>query len=297
MATKNALRFGVTSMLLRDFLGLFAQSRDVSSGYIDQLHWAIHGLEKFVGKRLRTTDLTPDLLNTYLRWMRDNGHTTETRKGRRKNLLILWRAAADMELAAEPPARRVMRIRHSGRITVAWSYIEACILLEFASKLTGSYSNGIQRSHYWTSYIRAAWDSGLRGCDLRSLERDWVAPHGRLVVIQGKTRKRVVTQFRRSTLDSIAMTFPPERAIIWPLWASLDRWRREAKKLVRRAGLVGSIGRLRHSSGTATELTHPGRGHEHLGNTRKIFEEHYLDHHQIANGAVLPMPPELPPAA
>lgn len=57
------------------------------------------------------------------------------------------------------------------------------------------------------------------------------------------------------------------------------------------AGLSGSIGRLRHSSGTAFEISHPQRGHEHLGNTRKVFEGHYLDESLI--GGEVDMPPEL----
>jgi hypothetical protein len=166
-------------MFLRDFVAAFAAARDVSSGYIDQLFWAVHGLEKFAAKPVRTRELTADLLNEYLRWMRDHGRSNETRRSRRRNLLILWRAAADLGLAVEPIGRRIMRIVGCDRITLAWTFREACGLLATASRLDGCYPNGIRRAHYWDSYIRAAWDSALRGCDLRSLERDWIPPHGR----------------------------------------------------------------------------------------------------------------------
>lgn len=281
-------------MFLRDFVPLFGSARDVSAGYLDQLYWAVHGLEKFARRRIDSSDLTHDLLNAYLRWMREHGRSTETRRSRRRNLLILWRAMADLGLAAEPIGRRVMRICGCDRITMAWTFDEALQLDAVALRLPGKYSNGVPRALYWDSYIRAAWDSALRGCDLRSFEHDWIPPHRRVVVVQRKTRKRIIIQFHKSTIEAIERTFPPHRAMIWPLWASLDRWRREAKMIVRRAGLKGSIGKLRHSSGTAVELIARGQGHEHLGNTREVFERHYLDHSQLLD--TRPLPPEIPPA-
>ena len=89
-------------------------------------------------------------------------------------------------------------------------------------------------------------------------------------------------------MEAIDASFPPDRELIWPLWGRLGCWRRAAKRLVRAAGLPGSIGRLRHSSGTAVEIKHPGRGHEHLGNTRAVFERNYLDHQMIEGNKVLP---------
>jgi hypothetical protein len=50
------------------------------------------------------------------------------------------------------------------------------------------------------------------------------------------------------------------------------------------AGLAGTIGQLRHASGTAFEIENPGRGHEHLGNPSAIFEHHYLDHSKVGDG-------------
>lgn len=279
--------------MLRDFVSLFGSARDVSAGYIDQLRWAVHGLEKFAGRKIKCAELSHELLNGYLRWMRENGRSTETRRSRRRNLLILWRAAADLGLAIEPIGRRVMRICACDKIITAWTMEEAMRLDRAAMRLQGYYPNGIARANYWDSYIRGAWDSALRGCDLRSFERDWIPPHRRVVVVQRKTHKRIVIQFHQSTVEAINRTFPPKRALIWPLWASLDRWRREAKLIVRMAGLRGSIGRLRHSSGTAVELLSRGHGHEHLGNTREIFERHYLDHSQLVDTRQLP--PELPP--
>lgn len=52
--------------------------------------------------------------------------------------------------------------------------------------------------------------------------------------------------------------------------------------------MEGSIGKLRHSSGTAAEIIHPGHGHEHLGNTRDVFERHYLDLQKVCSLRVQP---------
>jgi hypothetical protein len=124
------------------------------------------------------------------------------------------------------------------------------------------------------------------------LERGWIPPDGRLQIIQRKTGGRHVAQLRPSTIAAIDATFPPARRRCWPLYCCLREWRRAAAELVRSAGLSGSIGRLRHSSGTAAEVAHPGRGHEHLGNGRAVFERHYLD--PLAVMSDPPLPPELP---
>ena len=50
----------------------------------------------------------------------------------------------------------------------------------------------------------------------------------------------------------------------------------EFSRIVAKAGLDGSFKKLRKSSGTRAEQLEPGRGHIHLGNSRKVFEQHYL---------------------
>lgn len=54
----------------------------------------------------------------------------------------------------------------------------------------------------------------------------------------------------------------------------------EGDWVVAAAGLVGTFKTLRKTSGTQAEIL-TGRGHEHLANTRGIFEKHYLDRRRV----------------
>ena len=270
-------------MRLKELLQEHSSAREIEKDYEDQLRWALTALERCAGRPLTTDDFSPELVNHHIQCCRRKGMRDESRKSRLRNLLVLWHAAADRGLAPEPPRRQIVRIKVADRIPTAWTIANVRILLGAAGMLHGTYRNGIAKSAYWQSYIRAAWDTGLRGVDLRRFRTDQVAERVRL--IQHKTGKRIRIGLQPLTLVAIHKTYPPQRDVVWPLWGRLELWRREAKKIVRRAGLRGGIGRLRHSSGTAFEILHPQRGHEHLGNTRKVFQGHYLDQ-DLIEGAV-----------
>lgn len=274
-------------MTLEKLVDTYSASRDVCASYVDQLHWFVHALEKTENRILSVADLCAELINRHLQSVRDK-IAPETRKNRRRMFLTLWQAAADAGLTGEPNRRKVMRIKIPAKVQRAWTIDQMRTLLHTSEQWPGRYPCGIARSRYWCCYIMAAWDSGLRGCDLRRIRRDEIARNGRLVIVQHKTGRLIRLQFRPQTLAAIAESFPPDRELVWPLFGRLATWRREASRLVHAAGLQGTIGRIRHSSGTAVELKFPGQGHEHLGNTRAIFERHYLDHQKVAEVRILP---------
>jgi hypothetical protein len=55
-----------------------------------------------------------------------------------------------------------------------------------------------------------------------------------------------------------------------------EHFRVEFAKIVKAAGLVGTFKKLRKSSGSRAEQLNAGSGHVHLGNSRRVFEQHYL---------------------
>lgn len=274
-------------MRLIELVERYVASRDVTDAYTNQLRWLSNAVSRTIGHEPTVEDLTVETVNRHLKSTRDT-MTPETRKSHRRMLLTLWQAAADEGLTGEPPRRKVMQIRVPDRLQRAWNVDEVKALLIAANDFTGRYKNDVPKRLYWRSYILAAWDSGLRGCDLRKLPRRSIADDGACTLVQKKTGRMLRVRFRKATLDAIAESYPPDRDLIWGLWGRLECWRREAKRLLECAGLVGGIRQLRHSSGTAVEILHPGRGHEHLGNTRAVFERHYLDYEKIATTAVLP---------
>lgn len=271
-------------MRLLDFVQLYTSVRDVKQSYVVQLACCVRQLEKIVGRPVRVDQLDVDVIGHALRRWRQQGLADQTRQNRRRMLLTLWHDAADRQLVP-PPHRRVAPVKVRQSIPKTWNYQQVQQFLRAAEGFPGLVSARrlpVRRSTYWSSYVCAAWDTGLRGCDLREMTAADILRHpqtGEAVVqlVQVKTGRVLYAHLQPATVKRIEKCLaehPRER--IWTLWGRVDQWRRQAARLVQLAGLPGSIGRLRHSSGSNVELLHPGQGHLHLGNTRKVFERHYF---------------------
>lgn len=144
---------------------------------------------------------------------------------------------------------------------------------------------------YWQTLIAAAWYSGLSQADLHRVKRDDFAEDGTLEIARRKTGRIAFVLVPREVLDTI---HPHRDGRCWPLLTSREWFRRTFAKIVKRAGLTGTFPKLRKSSGTYAELLNPGRGHEHLANSRKIFESNYLSRRHVARSPL--SPPTLPRA-
>lgn len=130
-----------------------------------------------------------------------------------------------------------------------------------------------KRQCYWATIIPAAWYTGLSQCDLWRLDRTHVDAAGVLRLRRSKTGRLVVCRPPAAILDVLQHSDGPP----WKLQTSPEYFRREFARIVSAAGLVGTFKTLRRSAGTDAERNHPGRGHELLANSRRVFEWHYLD--------------------
>ena len=82
-------------MLLTEFVERYLSRRDVSPAYAEQLR--IHA--KAMGD-ISLKELSAELLNQHLSAMRLAGSSKGYRRSRRRNVLVLWNAAADDGLVA-----------------------------------------------------------------------------------------------------------------------------------------------------------------------------------------------------
>lgn len=280
--------------MLRDYALLYVRLMDGSDGYLRQMEWAIHSFEQWLGRELDVVELTEDLINGYLASTRES-LSSQTRLSRRNMLLRLWRhASTNPALTARPsiPNRdliaRVRRIHSAPRL---WGVNDCLRLLKESGKLQGTYRGGISKPLYWQAWILASWSSGLRRCDLMQLARKDISPTRRVVIVQQKTGRHVVGEFLPEAMSAIdALCDQHGKQTIFPLWCSIRCWRKIARRLIRRAGIGGSIGKIRGSAGTAVEFRHPGQGHLFLGNSESVFQRHYLDRSLAEE---LPHPPPL----
>jgi hypothetical protein len=146
----------------------------------------------------------------------------------------------------------------------------------------------LDRAVYFDTLIRTAWDTALRRRDLHRLRHDQIGPDW--VDTQHKTRKAIRARLRPSTLAAIERWGRAPDCVLWPLWGSETVFTDTFNKIVAAAGLEHAPWKtIRKSAGTAAEALAPGHGHELLGNTRQVFERHYLAAGVVAG----PQPPEL----
>lgn len=155
-----------------------------------------------------------------------------------------------------------------------WNAVDVAALVAAVPRVILAYNDSMRalyRRHFWCTIIPAAWYTGLSQGDLFRLDESHCAADGRIIIDRNRTGKRVVTWMPPELLERVS-----GGGRFWQLQTSAEVFRNEFKKIVKHAGLKGSFKKLRKSSGSLADQLDPGRGHLHLGNTRKVFELHYL---------------------
>jgi integrase len=299
--SERTLRQGITdpgNPNLQAYARRYATMQDSSDGYVNQLKWAINSFAKFLRREPLVSDLRDDVISEFTIWLKE-WVGNQTRRSRRNILLRLARAATmDRELdvvVPSPRPERIVRVKTSLAPVRCWSLEEVERLLAAAgqpsapeyvlrNEQTTKRPKGtkVPQGLYWRAYVLAAWDTGLRGVDLRNLKFSDIDANGRIALVQKKTRKILYCQLRTRAFDAVKaiQEAAPDREGPFQIWCLLSVWRKIARRLVQRAGLDGHIGMLRHSSGTFVENLYPGRGAHHLGNTQAVFMSRYYDRRQ-----------------
>lgn len=262
-------------MLLSDFVELYVSRRDISPRYAQQIR--LHA--KAFGEA-RLCELTAERFNAHLRDMRENGLSAGYRRSRRRNLLVLWNAAADDDLCEYPPRRHLMQIQPQQRIPQAWTLAELKILLHTAQQLCDYLPNGIQRGLFWEAFIRVGYDCALRLSDSLSLPAELATGGGAFRVLIGKTGVEKLCRVRPETMQAVRAIVPPDRRLLfdWPFSREqfFYHWRGLTKSLP--PGRRFGPNRLRHTSASHLARISPGHVQAHLGHqSETMARRHYVD--------------------
>jgi integrase len=276
---------GVGAILLGDFLeSVYLPTRiQLSADRLRHLAGTIVQLEQFAGRRIFVKDFSEVLIRDYLTWLRSTGRAAETVNSRRADLLALWRCAWDEELVPDPPrSRKVRRLTSPRRIPEAWSSGQVRAILNACSQAPGRIC-GIPASLWWRSLIGVAYDTGeRRGAILATPTKDLLLDHSAVVFRQTKTGAERFCRLDSSTVEFCRAIYDPCRPLMWPWHGEIDSLNDRLETILKRAGVPwgrnrgGVFSKFRKTSGTLVEAN-GGRGNEHIGNTRKVFEAHYLD--------------------
>lgn len=167
-------------------------------------------------------------------------------------------------------------------------------LLATAERTPGMFTRNkypMRKAAFWRALILVGYSTGLRLGDMERLAFDDIEPDGTLIVTQHKTGATIRCCLLPAAHEAVKAIRWPVRRLIFGGVICRRAYFDAFKEIVRAAGLTGTTKWLRRTSGTLVESIAPGRGHEQLGNGRKVFESHYLDQRQIA--MTRPMPPGL----
>jgi integrase len=280
-----------------DTLGAYARDgyglvRDVKPSTLYQYRISADLFERWAGGPIRLDEIDERSVSAFLRDYAAQ-RAPDTVRAKRNAILALWRGAADDGLCDEPIGRRVRRCCVPESVVTAWTKVEVEQLLAAAAKLPRRHKCGLKRSEWWPLAIRVAWDSGLRWADQVSIPVSAVRPDGLVSVRQNKTGKVATFQFSPSTMAALRASLERcARSLVIPWPSSGETFRDQVTLLVQKAGIrQGTWKWIRRGSGTDVELQEPGTGHQHLGNTRAVFERSYGDKTII--GRRIPSPREL----
>lgn len=257
----------IASSTMSDLVEEYVLIRETRPATVQYYHTTVRLFAAFLGSD-KVDGLTAGNVSRFLQALQNEGRSSYYRKSLRNGLVALLRFAGD---AGRVRSVRLDRLQHA-----IWNPAQVRQLIAACAIV---FSNASQ-VRYWETLIAAAWYSGLSAVDLHQIERRHVGDDGRVSWIRTKTRAPVVTYIPADLVSHV------DRGPVWPLESSKEWFRRQFQRIVKQAGLAGSFKMLRRSSGSNVECLNPGRGHEHLGNTRAVFERHYRF------GEVAPLRPE-----
>lgn len=194
------------------------------------------------------------------------------------------------EIREGQPVERVRSIKTPPLDPHALSAAEVERLLAACSSLPAD------RRWLYVLMLSLGYYTGLDAADILKLERKSIGSDGSIYFRRGKTGQPIHVRIPSDVLTIIDAKCPKRGPII-QLGVSRERFRQVVRELFDEAGLVGSFKTLRKSAGSLVEQQQPGKGHQHLGNTRAIFEKHYEAKRITRHDPTMPPKIKLPRAS
>jgi integrase len=135
---------------------------------------------------------------------------------------------------------------------------------------------------FWKAFVMVGYYTGLRLGDLMLLRFDQIEPTGWLGLIQHKTGYQIRGYLPPDAIEAIGAISEPKRARVFGDLMSKKCVQENYAKLVKRAGLKGSIKTLRKTAATLAECEQPGAASWLLGHRdANIARRHYIDPSQV----------------
>lgn len=265
-----------------DVLDDYLLTREVSDATADYYRRMVGVLCTWAGRRVPASEFTPDLVNRLLLDKQRSGLTSWYRKSLRSAMRALL---AFHE--GGPLTGKLRPVRVDPLVVQTWTPEEVLRLV-----VACDYMRREDKRRWWQTLIAAAYYTGLSTGDLLRLRWDQVAADGTVTTVRNKTRTPVVMRVPEKWLAEMRRLPTRDDGCIWGQTMVAETFRQTFARIVKKAALRGSFKTLRKSCGTSVEEREPGRGHIALGNTRRVFELHYLERWRLLRSP--PSPSALP---
>jgi integrase len=282
----DALLKKASKMLLKEVLDSLVLARKLSPLTVANYRRAIIYFSNHIGDNAKVSDLTLQRVNSWLS-SSESDYNPRYVKSLRRDLLVVWNHAADLELIAHPKTRLIRRPQCEIKPPTAWPAYWIPRLLEACEKLPGKIKRyPMERSVYCEAYLRVQLDLLCRPTDMRFLRWSQLDGDGTITWSQHKTGHLVKRKLSRPAFAAVNRLKGVDRDYLFPLSKSANE--RLIARIFQAAGItkpVGeSLGHLRHTGGTmiaAREDNDTAR--RALGHTEdsRVFEKFYLDTTQI----------------
>lgn len=255
----------VTGPTLDTLLERYVLARDLMPRTVDYYGRVVSCINTWYGGPVPLDAFDVELVNKFLHAKQVAGRAWMYRRSLRNALRAM------LNFVDKPGKLRP--VRWEGLHPTAWTPEEVQRLIDAAP------DDG------WRTRIALAYFTGLNQVDLERVEKRHIVS-GVLEWRRSKTGKLVKVRVPDWLVDRLPPSGP-----VCPRTCSEEWVRRVFARMVKAAGLAGTMKVLRKSSGTLVESQHPGCGHLHLGNTRAVFELHYMNPER---GLTALSPPALP---
>jgi integrase len=253
---------------------------DLKPDTVHQLHTSVSVWSRYLSRPATLADLTDQSLKTFLAaYLRDVASPTVN--GKRRQILAIWRHAS--EFHGLPWPGKIAKAREPELEPEAWTAEQVGRILDEAKRQPGFVDN-LPAGPWWYSLLIAAYYSGIRSGALLSVPTaavNWNPSGFTVPADQAKDRKSRWCAMPVDAIKAIAAIYSERRTLLWPWPLTPESFRLHLNAILDASGVPygrgngGSMHKFRRTSGTLVEAA-GGDGARHLGNSRKVFEKHYL---------------------
>lgn len=259
-----------------------ANARVLAKGTEANYRRAVVYYGNFLGREASIDDFQEAKVSEWLRSL-EGQYPASYIRNLRRDLLVSWRHASDLDLIAYPRTRLIRNPRPEPKEISAWPLEWIPRLLAACDTIEGGLNAlACGKRVYASAYFRTQLDLLCRPSDMRALTWTSIASDGAVRWRQSKTSYNAAAKLRSETIAALEKLRPvSDRYRVFPL--SKSSTERLIRQVFAEASIAKpakqSLGHVRHTGGTAiagekgNDAARKALGHKPGS---KVFESHYL---------------------